>query len=345
MSFVNIILCILVLLVLPVLLGNALLGFTKTGITLPKSFLFGYLSEWAVFQIISVPFILCKQSFLIVVGIAIVAYVAIAAYGIAKKYFVTKIVQMSDNAFAWVTAFFAFAAMAILVATTIVYQHTDADDSRFVVNAVDVLRTNRMLLTDVNTGQEITTFLGDLGKDVTSPWAVYVAFLSKLTGVYPTVMMHTVMPPILMVLVCIVYYLIAEELFTGEAAHKNIFICFVALLHAFGYFSVYTQATFTMIRLWQGKATVAAIGIPCLLWLFFRLHEKPAKANYLLILVANIALCLPSNMGILIAGLMLGIFGFVYGIQKKSWRLCLILWAFCIVNLAYIGLSSVIIYG
>ena len=90
MSFVNIILCILVLLVLPVLLGNALLGFTKTGITLPKSFLFGYLSEWAVFQIISVPFILCKQSFLIVVGIAIVAYVAIAAYGIAKKYFVTK---------------------------------------------------------------------------------------------------------------------------------------------------------------------------------------------------------------------------------------------------------------
>lgn len=345
MSAFNIIMCFLVLLVLPVLLGNTVLGIAKVEITLPKSLLFGYLTQWAVFQLVSVPFIMLKQSFMIVVVLVLIIYIGLALYGILKKHYIQKIMQMPESVFDWVTVLFAIAAIAILIGSTIVYQHTDADDSRFVVNAVDVLRTNRMLLTDVNTGLEITTFLGDLGKDVTSPWPVYVAFLSKLTGVYPTVMFHAVLPPIIMGLMCIVYYLLAEEFFTGETAHKNIFICFVALLHVYGYFSVYTQATFTMIRLWQGKATIAAVGIPCLLWLFFKLYEEQSKTNFLLLLIVNIALCLPSNMGILIAGFMIGIFAFVYGILKKSLKLCFVLWAFCIFNLMYIGLSSVTIYG
>lgn len=345
MSLFNIIMCLLVLIALPIFLGNTLLGIAKAKITLPKSFLFGYMTEWAVFQLISVPFIVFKQSFLIVVVFVTIIFVGVAIYGTLKKYYIIKIMQLPENAFAWVTAVLALFAIAVLVGSTIVYQHTDADDSRFVVNAVDVLRTNRMLLTDVNTGLEITTFIGDLGKDVTSPWAVYAAFLSKLTGVCPTVMMHTIMPPIIMVLLCIVYYLLAEEFFEGETAHKNLFMCFVALLHAYGYFSVYTQATFTMLRLWQGKATVAAVGIPCLIWLFLRLYEEQSKTYYLLIFVTNIALCLPSNMGILIAGLMVGAFAFVYGILKKSIRLSFVLFAFCIFNLVYIGLSSVTIYG
>lgn len=345
MSILNIIMCLLILLVLPILLGNTLLGIARLEITLPKSFLFGYFAEWAVFQLISVPLILLKQSFIVVVVLAIAIYVVLAIYGIAHKYYIQRFIQLPKDAFAWMTAILALFAIVILVGSTIVYQHTDADDSRFVVNAVDVLRTNRMLLTDVNTGLEITTFLGDLGKDVTSPWPVYAAFLSKITGVYPTVMLHAVLPPVIMVLLCVVYYLLAEEFFPGETAHKNIFMCFVALLHAYGYFSVYTQATFTMIRLWQGKAVVAAVGIPCLLWLFLRLYEEQTRAILFLIFIANLALCMPSNMGILIAGLMIGAFAFAYGIMKKSIKLCLVLWAFCIFNLVYIGLSSVTIYG
>lgn len=345
MSVLNIIMCILVLFVLPIFLGNTLLGVAKLNITLPKSFLMGYLVEWAVFQLVSVPLILLKQSFIAVVVLALVIYIGLAVYGIVKKYYVRAIMQMPKELFEWVTAVLALGAIVLLIGSTIVYQHTDADDSRFVVNAVDVLRTNRMLLTDVNTGLEITTFLGDLGKDVTSPWPVYAAFLSKLTGVYPTVMLHAVLPPVIMVLLCIVYYLLAEEFFTGETAHKNIFMCFVVLLHVYGYFSVYTQATFTMIRLWQGKAVVAAVGIPCLLWLFIKLYDEQSKKLFLLIFVTNLALCLPSNMGVLIAGLMLGVFAFVYGIMKKSIKLCFVLWSFCILNLVYIGLSSVTIYG
>lgn len=70
-------------------------------------------------------------------------------------------------------------------------QLTNADDSRFVVNAVDTVRTNRMLLTDVNTGQEIAYWTGDLYKDVISPWAVFAAYLSKITGISAASMMHT----------------------------------------------------------------------------------------------------------------------------------------------------------
>ena len=38
-------------------------------------------------------------------------------------------------------------------------QHTDYDDSRFVVNAVDMIRTDRMFLTNPSTGRELAKWM------------------------------------------------------------------------------------------------------------------------------------------------------------------------------------------
>lgn len=338
----NILLAFIFLVILPILMGNTLLGTLKQDVTLTKSYLFGYIFMWAICQVVSVPLILMKQSFMTEVMILSAIYVTVAGVGIVKQFRLEKLdvkklrPKNVEEALAGIAMMIA---ILVMVLSSLLLQHTDADDSRFVVNAVDIVRTNRMFLTDVNTGNIITTFVGDLNKDVTSPWAVFMAYMSKLTGIQPAIMMHTCMAPILTLLTCIVYSMIAEEFFSGDKVHKAVFVFFVVLLNMFGYYTTHTIQTVTMLRIWQGKATVAAIGIPLLLWILFQIFKENYKKNYCLLLITNIAMCLPSNMGVLIAGFMIGTFSVAYGIIKKNMKMALCLFLMCLVNVGYIGIS------
>ena len=61
----NIVLYILFLWIAPVFVGNAICNRLSMRGTIPRSFVMGYLSMWAVFQIITVPLILLKVSFFV----------------------------------------------------------------------------------------------------------------------------------------------------------------------------------------------------------------------------------------------------------------------------------------
>ncbi len=353
-TVLNILLSFLILIVLPICIGNTICYILKQDVSLPKYFITGHISMWAVCQLIAVPLILMKQSFLAVVVMLSVVYGFLAVYGVvykkARRGFGEIFAGLSCKTFVKekikikkildVSALvIMILAVLLIVLASIFLQHTDADDSRFVVNAVDIYRTNRLLLTDVNSGNAISTFLGDLNKDVTSPWAVYIAYISKLTRVYPSIMMHTVLPPVIMLMLGVIYWTLSEHFFGKDVLYRCIFVCFAILLNIYGCYSIYTSETFIMIRMWQGKAVLAGVGIPIMLWLFLELFRNEKRENYLLLLIGNVAMCLLSNMGIIIGGIMIGCYGLVYGIAKKKWKMTLAMWTICLVNLIYIGIS------
>lgn len=350
----NSFLSILILIVLPICIGNTICCLLKQDISLSKCFITGHITMWAVCQLVAVPLILMKQSFLIVVGIISVIYGFLAVYcivnknarrgfglifdGLSYKAF-TEGKKKSEIVLDVAAIVIMVMAVLLIVLASIFLQHTDADDSRFVVNAVDIYRTNRLLLTDVNSGNAISTFLGDLNKDVTSPWAVYISYISKLTGVYPSVMMHTVLPPVIMLMLAMIYWILSEHFMGKDILYRSMFVCFVILLNIYGYHSIYTSETFIMIRMWQGKAVLAGVGIPVMLWLFLELFKREKKENYLLLAIADMAMCLLSNMGIIICGIMMGCYGLVYGIAKKNWKNMVLMWLMCFINIVYIGIS------
>ena len=74
-----------------------------------------------------------------------------------------------------------------------------------------------------------------------------------------------------------------------------------------------------MIRIWQGKALLAAALIPILFYLSMTItmEEKPQYPWYLLLL-ANIACCLLSSMGIILAPLLQGAFALLGLIRYRS---------------------------
>lgn len=136
---------------------------------------------------------------------------------------------------AWVGIIVMLATGIYMIVQSFRLQLTNADDTRFVVNAVDTVRTNRMLLTDVNTGKEILSWTGDLFKDVISPWAVFAAYLSKITGISAASMMHTFLPPVLLAVMMCIFWLIAGELF-DKHIYRSLFVILLLVMYMYGYF-------------------------------------------------------------------------------------------------------------
>lgn len=338
-SVINIILSILLLLVLPVFVGNGLCGLLKSDRTLSKSFVIGQVGIWALCQVVTVPLVLLKADFRIVVVLLSILVMVLCIYGVWKKYFVTLLLPTETVGQKLALTVMMLAFLALIITSTVL-QHTDADDSRFVVNAVDIYRTNRMYLTNPATGQALSVWQGELIKDVTSPWAVYMAYCALLTGTHPTIMAHTILPVMLLLMACCVFWMFSEMFFDKDITHRCIFVCFVLLLNVYGYCSLYTAETFLMTRIWQGKAVVAGVGVPLLLWEFFQIyHKEKKKENYVLLLVTEIALCLLSGMGIIIGAIMAGCFGLLYGIAKRQWKVTVVMWLTAVPNALYYGIS------
>lgn len=57
---------------------------------------------------------------------------------------------------------------------------------------------------------------------------------------------------------------------------------------------------------------------------------------------AVFAVALLTSMSYILSTVMIGCFGFVYGIAKKSLRTAIMVWGTCLVNIAYLGISTLL---
>lgn len=334
MFVINIFLAILVLWVVPYLAGNGFCEFLRIKKTIPKLYLLGLVAVWAFCQMVTVPLVLLKASFWVVIVLLTLWIGALCGYGIRKKHFPT----MWGKKKTWEQKMVILITGILIIAfftAMLLGQHTDADDSRFVVNAVDIVRTNRLFLTDPNTGNQISTWLGELSKDVTAPWAVYLAYCGKLTGNSPTVIAHLLLPLAILTAIFGVWWMLSEEFLGADVLHSCVFLDIMMVLHLYGYYSVYNAEAFTMLRLWQGKAVVAGLGIPAMFLICMWIYQHNRKSDYICLICLDLALCLMSGMGVIIGALLLGCFGLIYGIFKRNWKITLRFWLMIIPNGIY----------
>lgn len=330
----KIVLTIIVLVLVPLLVGNGVCSHLDVKQNIIVNYIVGWISIWALFQFISVPFILKLLPFNMVIEVvcAIIALYLVYCWftGKFEKYTIEhkskkeKVIQVIT-----IVGFVLFLFFNMSV------QHTDADDSRFVVNAGDMIRTNTMFLTDPSTGATVGPWWGELKKDITSPWAAFAAMVSSITGIKPVVVFHSLLPIVLMCLIGCVYWQIANCIFKKDKNTKYIFMFFMILLNIFGYYSVYGAETFMLTRIWQGKAVVASFGIPAIIWISMKLYEEGKNYNYFLLSMTQMSMCLMSGMGISIGAIMGICFGISYGVEKKSWRTMIKFFLTVIPNIIY----------
>ena len=195
--------------------------------------------------------------------------------------------------------------------------HLDEDDARWLAEANDALEYGDMMIRDFDTG----AYLGHVGvpKDATSPWPMMIAFFSRLLHTKTSVFAHTIYAPIELLLMYAVYWLMASELFETRDA-KLTFILSVAVINLFFGKTVFTQSTFSLVRIWQGKGTVAAVIVPLLFYLFIRIQKRDESEDWRLVPVTCCAACLMSGMGISLSAIAAGLLGACHIVINRKWR-------------------------
>ena len=191
-------------------------------------------------------------------------------------------------------------------------------------------KTGLALFGDTDTLYQFEPYTGDAyyrfpARYVLSPFPMLAAVISRFTGVRPAVVCHTVYPFFFIPLAYFVYALLAEKLFDGKKEEKRLFLIGVSLIQLYSGFSSLTAGKFLLIRIWQGKAILAAVILPYLLYfaLEYGSREYLKLREWLLLACVMVAGCFVSSMGIMLAAIEVGVLSLVCVIRYKNIRLLL----------------------
>lgn len=332
------------LIIVPVVLGIGAYRICQEKWRISRCYLIGTTFMWAIFEILAVPAIKLKMEFHVLVQvwctIMVGAFLMACSYIWKNKdkigqyrYHVLDLMKNKQK-----TEICLWSVFGVLVVITcciyVAGAHYDSDDSRFVANAVATCNSDTMLLINPQNGNVLPMTAGELLKDVTSPWMIYIALLSKITLVHPAIIAHTIIPVFLLSMGYMACYLLAG-CFVKESKWQVAFLVSIVLFRIFSAFSSYAGSTFLLTRVWQGKAIVAGIMMPMLIFELIRLSEQFSLGQVILITLINCATALMSGYGIVFAVVITGCFTFVYTIENKKLTYLISGMTACIPNLIF----------
>ena len=287
----------------------------------------GYFTMFAICQMIAVPLILNGAAFHTFCRILAAIYMVLAAAGcfLGRKWLIRMTVTFFKELFhhAW-TVYAAVAAVAVQAYYYIQYMVTNLDDAYFIAVATTAVETDTMYRFSAYTGKAVQAL--NL-RYCLSPFYMYQAFLSKYIGVHPSTLAHTILAPVLVVIAYLVYRSMGRLLFdtdhsnTREEKMTGLFILFLSMVHVTSYYCMRNQGSVLLVRIWQGKAALAAVLFPFLFYHCYRMACRPKeKGNLIILWIATLSCCLVSSMGIALPMVMLGIFALLFGLLQKNWK-------------------------
>lgn len=204
------------------------------------------------------------------------------------------------------------------------YTHDDDDDAFFVAAANTDATTDTIFQYDPYTGllynpSEEVSLASFPSRYVMSPFPTFIALVSKLVQTHPAIVAHTIIPAIFIPLSYTILAVLGKRLFSEKPAEVMLFLLFLCIINIFGFISIYTNSTFLLFRIWQGKAVLANIVLPAILYFAFRAMPGKAKiGEWTMLFACALTACLTSSMGIVLAPIMIGCLGLVFAIRDRT---------------------------
>lgn len=331
----NILLIIIWTLIVPYLAGRLLSVWAESpapGLRIGMNLSYGFMVMCVLFIVpaipmilLHVPFSVLKYTWVALVTAACVGSVILSVNRIREKKNNDK--PDGDRKIDVFTVVIWIAAIAVIIFETgllTVRMHTDTDDARFIVDAMEAVSNNTMLeynpITNVYHGIPV----GEQVKDVTAPYPLFIAAISSVTGIHPAIMAHTVMPLLFIPLSYVVFSLIGGMIFGEDVKRKGIFLFFLSLIHLFSFETIFSAGYTLLTIIWQGRSIVAMIMLPLTWYLLMKLgdretiEDKPAVYAYVLIGLSALANAMLSNMGSLFAFILCMAYALSYSIQDRK---------------------------
>ena len=320
----------------------------------------GFVTMLAVFQIVAVPVILLETwGFPRIVTIYSILLAVLSAAGLIFGFPVLRgmtadartLVAKKKRPSVETALYWVIAVGLILFQMYMAYTHEffDGDDAYYVAQSVIAEQTDvlyRILpYTGLSTSLDIRHALASL--------PIWEAYLARVTGIHPAIIAHSVLPLILIPLTYLVYYRIGMRLFKGAFRKTAVFLILVSLLQIFGNTSIYTNATFFLMRTWQGKSVLCNFVLLTAVWSLLRLWETGADGEqkgkkqagwWLLMAANNVTAAMATTMGAFLLGLFIAIAGLVMAVRQKRPGRLIPLAATCLPGLVYLGIYAAVVF-
>lgn len=223
------------------------------------------------------------------------------------------------------------------------YASFDGDDAYYVVESVLAVQTDTMNTILPYTGGSTTLDIRHALAVIT----MWLAFIAKISGVHATILAHTLLPMFLIPFTYMIYIEIGRMLFRKDPNKLPMFMIIMAVFQMFGHTSIMTSETFFLTRTWQGKAMLANIAIPLIVWLFLWIgedleREKKSSLStinklspWILMILVNMASGVYSSMGVMLGTILIGACSLILMIRYRKVSLALMGAATCIPNVIY----------
>lgn len=286
---------LLALFIIPELLGLLILRFwknQKNNIIL--AFVLGYIVEFAVAQLISVPFIFKGKTLTELVNLYTIIIVALSVLSFLIN--IWRIIDIIKELISNIKKMpiLLTALLVVLIGlqlfTLVKYGHIDEDDAFYVATATTSVQTDTLFKYSAMTGTENPTEQV-LMRYRLGPFPLYYAIMSKVLDMHPAIVAHFILPLIFVPIVYMIYWLFANEFFKESKKDAVLFMIFICFLHIFSYYSGKNNFIFVLLRMWQGKAVLANIILPLTILLF--IYGEKNNLNF----AASVAIILTTLAG------------------------------------------------
>lgn len=300
----------------PFFIGMILTGRTqKYCDSIAASLATGVMMMLALFELLAVPMILLKCPFHLLENswkIAVWIFVLLSIIinfkkmpVIFRKYFKNLILASKTEVLIW-----AAAVVLILFQTYMVVGHmrVDTDDARFVAEAMESYEMDTMLQYHPITGEYLAAPVGEMVKDMVSPFPIFMALAGSLFRLPPAVAVHVFFPLLFIPFAYVIYYLLGDYLLHGNKKYVALFLFFLCLIHCFAYESIYAAGYTLLAVTWQGRSILAMIALPFIWYLLMRLMDRDAdrRIEYAMLWCAVLAGCLTSSMSVQLIPILTG---------------------------------------
>lgn len=318
---------------IPFLIGDLYHSYTKEHATVASNWCAGFIVVLGLLQVLALPCIFLKTSLDLVTGLYCLILVAGCVYSVIlnhKNYrFDFKKLVIYVYKYPW-----QIAVMVLVVAFQmykyIAYKHVDADDSFFVGLAVTAVDTNTLFEYSPYTGELYEVLMT---RYVFSPFFIFSAILSNVFGIHAAVLYHTVLPPIYLLLAYTVVGLLGCELYDKNIRKVATLVAVTGIITMYFSTSIYTQSSFMLLRIWQGKAFLAAVLLPFVFYLGYKLFtDRWTDESWIVVMFTMLACCLASSMGIMLGAIAFGIIGIICAINKRDIKILIKSGICCIPN-------------
>ena len=305
--------------------GTCLAGYALRHVLKLKNegFLFsvvtGTMVWWAVLELILVPMTMVLASFNSLVHVYTAIVLVLAVMGcLFWKDILEDIQGLWKSLREYLTLGHLVAFGLVCYQLYFIHHHMylEWDDTYYVNLANEAVYSDKIYWVYPETGA-----FADFDKRyVLSLWPIFYAWLSKIIGVIPTIMAHTILPWLMIPLAYMVYALIGKELFPKDKQLQGMFLALAVLMHLFMSGEHTSGITFLSITPWVGKGILASVLIPLLFYWIHRTCREDRANNWILLGITCLAGCLLSSMGIMLTPVFVGISALLVSIRKKSIR-------------------------